>query len=254
MMKTHLYLFLLTSVLAQVLLLVPQVSANHASAAGGLHSIRCWWDNLSSLSLPSDVSPMPPKPGNNKDSLLARGKEAEMPTHTHSAWHTHFPYISRSHAYSHTLAIPAIRWVGMATFNPWSRPATRYRSAQHYHQVAIKMDVESVALGGVRSRRWFWSSARAFQKVQTKLEWNQKFSGAAQCKTVFGKINGLQFRVIHSFLCNVCNKLVSCGHQGERDVSHHYESTQHQKSAAAVMNTRKLNFKPSISVQLKKKR
>lgn len=44
--------------------------------------------------------------------------------------------------------------------------------------------------------------------------------------------------VINSFLCNVCNKLVSCGHQGEMFLI--TKSTQHQKSVAAVVNMRKL--------------
>ena len=87
----------------------------------------------------------------------------------------------------------------------------------------------------------------------------RKLNGAARYKTKFQHVWQDKWPFAtpvlgdpHSFLCNVCNKLVSCGHQGERDVSRHYESTQHQKSVAAVANTRKLNFKPSRSVQLQK--
>ena len=99
------------------------------------------------------------------------------------------------------------------------------------------------------------SSGRSSESVPRKL------SGAARYKTKFQRVWQDKWPFAtpvqgdpHSFRCNVCNKVVSSGHQGERDVSRHYESTQHQKSVAAVANTRKLNFKPSASVQLQKEK
>ena len=69
----------------------------------------------------------------------------------------------------------------------------------------------------------------------------RKLSGAARYKTKFQRDwqDKWPFATLvqgdpHSFLCNVCNKLVSCGHQGERDVSRHYECTLHQKSVCCL--------------------
>jgi len=45
----------------------------------------------------------------------------------------------------------------------------------------------------------------------------------------------------HSFHCTVFFKAISCGHQGERDVTRHIASVQHQRSAKA-MNTPTLSF------------
>ena len=58
----------------------------------------------------------------------------------------------------------------------------------------------------------------------------------------------------YSFRCAVCNKLVSCCHQGEKDVSHHYDSSQHKKNVVALANTQMLNFRPSASVQSQKEK
>ena len=103
------------------------------------------------------------------------------------------------------------------------------------------------------------SSSISSQKVGI----SRKLSGAARYKTrfqhswqekwPFGTYTPVRGDP-HSFRCNVCNKLVSCGHQGETDVSRHYESTQHKKAVAALSNTRRLNFKASSSVQLQKEK
>ena len=46
----------------------------------------------------------------------------------------------------------------------------------------------------------------------------------------------------HSFRCTLCSKNVSCGHQGERDVTHHITSTQHQRNAKSLKGTASLKF------------
>ena len=46
----------------------------------------------------------------------------------------------------------------------------------------------------------------------------------------------------HSFHCTVCNRDVSCSHQGERDILHHSSSDLHKKNAKAMKGVQKLNF------------
>ena len=46
----------------------------------------------------------------------------------------------------------------------------------------------------------------------------------------------------HFFRCTLCSKEVSCGHQGERDVTRHIASVLHQRSAKAVKSTATLSF------------
>ena len=46
----------------------------------------------------------------------------------------------------------------------------------------------------------------------------------------------------HLFRCTLCCKEVSCGHQGERDVTRHIASVLHQRSAKAVKSTASLSF------------
>ena len=52
------------------------------------------------------------------------------------------------------------------------------------------------------------------------------------------------------FYCTVCGKVVSCGHQGEKDVKRHMESELHKKNVVSVKHTTPLKFMPS---NLKKK-
>ena len=89
----------------------------------------------------------------------------------------------------------------------------------------------------------------------------RKWSGAARYKTRFQHIwqEKCPFVTVvrgepYSFRCAVCNKLVSCGHQGEKDVSRHYNSSQHKKNVVVLANTQKLNFRPSASVQSQKEK
>ena len=57
-----------------------------------------------------------------------------------------------------------------------------------------------------------------------------------------------------SFHCTICNKDISCAHQGERDVIRHTSSDQYTKAAKAIKNMQKLSFLPkSDAVLLKDK-
>ena len=47
---------------------------------------------------------------------------------------------------------------------------------------------------------------------------------------------------LHSFRCTLCSKVVSCGHQGERDVTRHIASAQHQQNARTLKGTAPLRF------------
>ncbi len=45
-----------------------------------------------------------------------------------------------------------------------------------------------------------------------------------------------------TFRCNVCSKTLSCSHQGERDVTRHISSVQHQHRAKSVRNVNTFCF------------
>lgn len=47
---------------------------------------------------------------------------------------------------------------------------------------------------------------------------------------------------LHSFWCTLYSNVVSCGHQGERDVTHHIASAQHQLNAKILKGTAPLRF------------
>jgi hypothetical protein len=80
----------------------------------------------------------------------------------------------------------------------------------------------------------------------------RKYSGAATYKSKFVPswqkkwpcivpVKGNQY----SFSCTVCLKTVSCEHQGERDVTRHIASAQHQRNAKALKGTTPLRFAPT---------
>ena len=80
----------------------------------------------------------------------------------------------------------------------------------------------------------------------------RKWSGAAVYKTKYQHTWPKTWPFVapvkenqHAFYCTVCKKTVSCGHQGERDLSRHADSAQHQKSVKAMKNTQPLGFLPS---------
>ena len=94
-----------------------------------------------------------------------------------------------------------------------------------------------------------------------KTSATRKWSGAAKYKTRFQITwqEAWPFALPeednpYSFLCKVCVKKVSCGHQGERDVARHAASAQHQKNAKAMKGIKPLGFKlASASDPLKDK-
>ena len=80
----------------------------------------------------------------------------------------------------------------------------------------------------------------------------KKFTGAAVYQSGFQACWQKKWPCIkpvksdpHSFQCTVCFKAISCGHQGERDVSRHIASVQHQRKAKAVKSTPTLSFTTS---------
>ena len=83
---------------------------------------------------------------------------------------------------------------------------------------------------------------------------SRKKSGSASYKTKFQKSWQKSWPFVapvkgdvHAFYCTVCMKKVACGHQGERDVTRHKESAQHQSNTKAIRNIRPLSFRPSTS-------
>lgn len=73
---------------------------------------------------------------------------------------------------------------------------------------------------------------------------SKKFTGAAVYKSSFRPCWQKKWSYItpvkndpHSFHCTVCFNVLSCGHQGERDVTQHIASVQHQHNSKAVKNT-----------------
>ena len=108
----------------------------------------------------------------------------------------------------------------------------------------FKMDLESVASGSVSDVEYENDSdlqPGSSKRYKPSLSGGyggstRKLSGAARYKTKFQHAWQEKWPFAtpvqgdpHSFLYNLCNKLVSCSHQGERDVSRHYQSTQHKR-------------------------
>ena len=69
----------------------------------------------------------------------------------------------------------------------------------------------------------------------------KKFTGSSKYKTKFSE----DWRKIwpfvsavpgspHGFRCNVCSKILSCGHQGAADVKDHIATQSHQKLAKTL--------------------
>lgn len=84
----------------------------------------------------------------------------------------------------------------------------------------------------------------------------KKFTGVAVYKSSFRAVWQKKWPCItpvktdpHSFHCTICFKALSCGHQGERDVTRHIASVQHQRNAKAVKSTPTItSFASSSSV------
>lgn len=82
----------------------------------------------------------------------------------------------------------------------------------------------------------------------------QRIGGAARYNTKFNKAWTKKYECVqpvknnpHSFLCTVCNKSISCKHQGETDIKRHIVSTAHASLAKQVEGQQKLMFQSSRS-------
>ena len=84
--------------------------------------------------------------------------------------------------------------------------------------------------------------------------------GAAQYRTKFqvGWRQKWPFAVAvkndpHAFCCTVCNKMISCGHQGERDLSRHADTTNHKHNVEVIKQNQRLSFTSSGSQSVQEK-
>ena len=80
--------------------------------------------------------------------------------------------------------------------------------------------------------------------------------GAAQYRTKFqaGWLNKWPFAVAvkhdpRSFRCTMCNKVISCGHQGERDLSRHAYTATHKHNVDVIKQNQRLSFKSTQALQ-----
>ena len=80
--------------------------------------------------------------------------------------------------------------------------------------------------------------------------------GAAQYRTKFqvGWRQKWPFAVAvkndpHSFRCTMCNKVISCGHQGERDLSRHADTATHKHNVDVIKQNQRLSFKSTQGSQ-----
>ena len=85
-----------------------------------------------------------------------------------------------------------------------------------------------------------------------RLESSKKYSGASIYKSKYKVSWEKKWPFVtavqhdqHSFYCKHCSKIISCAHQGERDVVRHIASNQHKKNSKSVQNTAPLNFASS---------
>ena len=83
-----------------------------------------------------------------------------------------------------------------------------------------------------------------------KLQKTSKYAGAFKYKSKFSVQWKTKWAFLaavpgnpHSFRCNVCNKSLSCQHQGIADVKAHIATKSHQKNAKAVASQPRLNFR-----------
>ena len=90
------------------------------------------------------------------------------------------------------------------------------------------------------------------------IEKKRKYTGAFQYKTSFrnewrkiwpfiAPVPGLS----HEYRCQVCDKNLSCGHQGAADIRDHVSSQRHQALAKSLSTQPKLSFTPTDPLQEK---
>ena len=77
----------------------------------------------------------------------------------------------------------------------------------------------------------------------------KKYSGAAVYKTKFKSTWTSKWPFAtgvkadpYSYRCNVCDRSLSCAHQGEKDVSCHAESAQHKKNVKSLKKCSEAQF------------
>ena len=82
----------------------------------------------------------------------------------------------------------------------------------------------------------------------------KKISGAAYYNTKFNKSWVQKYGCIQpvrndncSFLCTVCNKRISCKHQGETDITRHIATASHLSLAKQLESQSRLSFQSSSS-------
>ena len=90
------------------------------------------------------------------------------------------------------------------------------------------------------SRKW---SGAAIYKSKYQTSWQKKWPFLSPVK-----YNP------HSCLCSVCKMIISCAHQGERDVLRHIDSVSHKRNAQALHNIQPLNFGDDPFMQLLKEK
>ena len=77
---------------------------------------------------------------------------------------------------------------------------------------------------------------------------SRKFDGAARFKSKFQPSWSKKWpciiavpRSLTEFRCTVCDKICSCAHQGESDVTRHIQGEKHRKNARATTNAAPLS-------------
>ena len=92
-------------------------------------------------------------------------------------------------------------------------------------------------------------SPRAEQEAEQQMSCFKRLSGAALYKSTFQASWTKKWPFVKlvrgdktSFKCTVCSNVLSCAHQGERDVIRHIAMTQHQRKAKTIQGTRPLSF------------
>ena len=91
---------------------------------------------------------------------------------------------------------------------------------------------------------------KTIRKLSGAAVYNSSFQGSWTKKWPCIKpVNG----DTKSFQCTVCSKILSCAHQGERDVTRHVATTQHQHKAKTIQGTHPLSFASSSATSTRQK-
>ena len=103
-------------------------------------------------------------------------------------------------------------------------------------------------------------SPRLEQEAEQQMSGFRRLSGAALYKSTFQASWTKKWPFVKPvkgdktlFRCTVCSKVLSCAHQGERDVTRHIATTQHQRNAKTIQGTRPLSFESAAVRSTKEK-